>query len=183
MSNACVNCKTKLQLVAIDHTLDFLKSCADYEQYATVYSKTMTELQKKEINPSSVNTENDPKTNCIEDTPLNSNDKKQFDTIDRYVKICYKGKSVYRKCCAKNGIKATEIGLGDRTQKEFGIDKCSAALVCVKASSFICYYLCNSDKYIKHTARIGLLGFLLTFLSGIIALFSLLVKYPLFHFS
>ena len=176
----------QLSLIARNHNLDFLKSCSDYEQYATVYSKTMTELQRKEMNHSSDNQLIETKSNCVEDAVMQKGSKKDnnpFDTIDRYVKICYKGKTVYRKCSAKNGIKSTEIGLGDRTQKELGIDISTSAQVCVKASSFICYYLCNSDKHIKHTAMAGLIGIIFTILSCIISLSSLFVELPIFHCS
>lgn len=170
----------KLQLSVTDQTLDFMKTCADYEQYALVYSKKMTELQEAEDKKGTIIDEG-KKQAGVKNNVVREEQLKRLDTIDRYVKICCKGKAIYRKCRAKSGIKANEIGLGDRTQKELGCDKQNQVDVCVNASSFISYYLHNSDRYIKVAAWITLAGSFFTIISAVIAILSLFKALPMFE--
>lgn len=146
-------------------------SCENYEQFALVYSRTLQSF------------EDGSKTSFVPPIIVSEDDKRsRLGTIDRYVKICYNGKKVYRKCIAKAGYNSDEIGLSTRTRKELGVAtiKGSSPVVCVKSTSFIDYFLFNSDKHIKYTAWIGLFGFIFTFVSSVISIISLFAPLPLF---
>ena len=134
---------------------DFVEQHSDFEQYAIVYSITMSKIY---------------------DGPQN---KKGLDTyspasgIDRYIKIreSTHGKVVYRKCLSKSikGLNKDKVCIGGRTWKELGLND-SQHSVLVSASSFIHFYLFNSNKYIRITTLIGLISFILTVISLIITL-------------
>ena len=143
---------------------DFVEQHSDFEQYAIVYSVTMSKIYE------------------------NSQNKKDIDTdptlsgIDRYIKIreITHGKVVYRKCLSKSikGLNKDKVSIGGRTWKELGLNDSQHSVI-ISASSFIPFYLRNSNKHIRMTARIGLIGFILTVVSSIITILSLIVELPL----
>ena len=145
-------------------------SYENYEQFALVYSRTLKQI------------EDELKTNPVPfKKDIVDDNHSSLGTIDRYVKICFNDKTVYRKCIAKAGYNSDEIGLSSRTRKELGltINNGPYPLVCVQSASFIEFFLFNSDKHIKYTAWIGLFGFIFTFVSSVISIISLFVPFPI----
>jgi len=138
---------------------EFVDTHGDYEQYALVYSRIFSTIHKGN------NDEGEEKT--------------ANDWIDKYICISANGKKVYRKSQARSGIGKTTICLGSRTWKELGLDKSHDKTVFLHPANFIAYYLKNSDKYIKVTAWLGLLGFIFTIISSIVSIVSLFVEFPL----
>lgn len=130
---------------------DFANDHLDYDQYALVYSKTLSPF-------------------------LLSNG-----IIDKYVKITTKGKTVYRIIQARNGIPAGEIRVGYITKKALGLDKEDVVDATVAPASFIAYYLHNSNSHIKVSAWIALIGFVLAVLSTFISILSLFIEFPIWH--
>lgn len=138
---------------------DFVDNHSDYEQYALLYSYTLSKVY-------SGNT-------------ANGKGHTEEVWIDKYISISANGKRVYRKSQSRNGVNQNSIKLGSRTWKELGLDKIQDKTVCVRPASFIAYYLNNSNRHIKATTWIGLIGAILTVISAIITIASLFVKFPL----
>lgn len=94
--------------------------------------------------------------------------------IDRYVKISSADskKSIYRKSSGRNGVLSTQVALAHKTQKELSVQ--SNSPVTIKKASFWGYYWYNSEKYLKWTFRVGVIGFFLTVFSSIIAIVTFL---------
>ena len=109
----------------VKHKKEIYDSVPDYEQYAYLYSKTLSSevFDKDEM------------------------------SIDQYVKIEYKGKKIYRKCAAKAGLRSDEVSLGNRSIKELGIEnkinKAGDVGVCVTKSNWFMYQMFNGDKSLK----------------------------------
>jgi len=79
--------------------------------------------------------------------------------LDRYVKIVScenKKRKIYRKCSARYGINKDEVALGVRTQKELGCEADSK--VKVSRTCWFNYYWRNSNKYLKFTFILAILG-------------------------
>ena len=143
---------------------DFIRNNAEFEQYALLYSKELQELFSIPDN--------------LSEEQQNNGTRVSY-SLGRFVKICYCGKVIYRKCRAECHIHLGEVGIGFRTQKELGIDLPKNASLCLKKSNFLSFYLHNSDRYIKLTAWIAIIGFLLTLISAVISVLSLFVLLPI----
>lgn len=147
-----IDVKTK-DVIEIDN--EFVQSIWDYEHYALVYSKELT--------------------NLFENGTV---DAKSFDDLrlDRFVElknIENPKKRVFRKCMARNGIAANQIAIGCRTAKELGVKQGQGAVYIQKAKWYQ-YHWFNSEKFVKVGFVMTLLSLLcgiLSFIQGIICCF------------
>lgn len=92
--------------------------------------------------------------------------------INRFVRITNKNtnKSIYRKVSGRNGILANQVALAYKTQKELDVQPDSS--VEVRPASFWLYYWNNSEKYLKCTFRLAVIGFFITVITSILSLFK-----------
>ena len=142
---------------------DFVENHSDFEQYALFYSKKMSALYPDNQSKSEIE------------------NKVSLDCIDRYIRIksIETGRIVYRRCQAKamKGLQQENVIIGSRTWKELGLIA-GNSYVLISVASFVQFYLFNSDKYVRITTWIGLIGFILTFISSVITIVSLFVELP-----
>lgn len=127
------------------HNAQIYQNIQDYEQYAYVYSKVLSERV------------------FDDDDDL---------SIDQYVKITNvdTGKAIYRKCAAKNGIKKEEISLGNRSLRELGIKIPSPHSVIVRKSNWFSYMWHNSDASFRFTFYFTLLALACSIISLLVDL-------------
>lgn len=130
------------------HDSQVCQTVQDYEQYAYVYSKTISE-------------------EIYHDDDV---------SIDQYVKITRCSKTIYRKCAARKGVKSNEISLGNRSIKELGLKRKDLGVekVCISKSNWFLYHFYNSDvsfRMLFIIALIGLISSLASLLNDIISLF------------
>jgi len=126
---------------------DFVKFNIDFERYVLVYSRNFEAIFDEKINETD-----------------NSN------VLEGFVKLTYNNRSIYRKAIGRK-VDSTHIQMGYRTQSELSVKKGEEVKVSVSPACWFCYYWYNSENYIKHGFRIGLIGFVLavvSFLMGII---------------
>ena len=124
---------------------DFVNFNIDFERYVLVYSRNYEAIFGEKINETD-----------------NSN------VLEGFVKLTYNNRSIYRKAIGRK-VDSTHIQMGYRTQSELSVNE--GENVKVSPTCWFCYYWYNSENYIKHGFRIGLLGFVLavvSFLIGII---------------
>lgn len=105
---------------------DFVKSTPDYERYVMVHSSAFAAIFDEKVK-----------------VATNPN------TLEWFVKITYKGKSVYRKCIIGRNIASDFIEMGCCTQSELGV-KTGKKKVHVEPTDWFYYYWCNSDTYYKY---------------------------------
>lgn len=104
----------------------------DYEQYAFLYSKSVAE-----------------EIFCDEEPYL-----------DKYVRIQYGSRKIYRKCAAFRTVNSNEISLGSRSIKEIGLKSRQLGVeeVEVKKTTWLAYQLYNSDLSQRIAFIIVLIG-------------------------
>lgn len=90
--------------------------------------------------------------------------------IDRYVRISTTDlkKSIFRNISGRNGVLKNQVAMAHKTQKELGVQP--SMDVNVTTATFWGYYWHNSEKYVRLTFRIGVIGFALTVLTSAISL-------------
>lgn len=127
----------------------FVQSNDDFDHYALTYSRTLSAIKEEDSS----------------------------DDLVYYVKISSKGKSIFRKLRAYNGINSTELAISCRSMKELAVG--DGETVDVEKCSMLSYYWNNSDCSKKWIFRITVMGFVLTVISSIISLLSVFIAFPI----
>lgn len=131
-----------MEKTVIIHDAQVYANVPDYEQYAYVYSKTLS-------------------SEVFADVDM---------AIDQYVMIGYQGKKIYRKCAARCGVKSDEISLGNRSIRELGLKRTElngVAKVQMSRCNWFQYQFNNSDSSLKASFVIVLIGLMCSIFSTI----------------
>ena len=98
--------------------------------------------------------------------------KKKTNIIEGFLKITNgSGKKIYRRFRGC-GVSSGSVYLGYRSMCELGLK--NGDTITVEPTSWLKYYLHNSDTYVKQTVRIAIFGLLCTIVSMVISIIQLL---------
>ena len=97
--------------------------------------------------------------------------KNKTNLIEGFLKITNEsGKKIYRRFRGCN-VDSGSVYLGYRSMCELGLK--DGDTVSIEPTSWLKYYLHNSDSYIRHTVRIAIFGLLCTVTSMVLSIIQL----------